>query len=394
MLVHQAQNPKSGLLVAGMLALACACPAPAQNYSVVELGSLGGPSYAYALDSAGRAGGASLVPLYNFHPTLWQGGVVDLTPPVGYLQGFTFAFDASGRPLATVYNLGAIATAGFAYDAGGPVSLGALAPRGANGAGDIVGTTTVTLPTGWVGDHAALWRAGVVSDLGTLGGSYSRAIAIGPDGRIVGSSDIAGDGATHACLWRNGVVRDLGTLGGQRSEAHAVNTSGMVVGYSDQTSGPPRACLFQLDGADNVVARTNLGALSPAAESFAYGVNEAGDVVGESGGRAFIRPAGSAAMVDLNTRISPASGWSLAVAMAINDSGRIVGWGDRDGRPAAFELVLCPADLTGDGVVGSADLAQLLGAWGSSGSTADLTGDGVVNAADLAQLLGSWGACG
>lgn len=54
----------------------------------------------------------------------------------------------------------------------------------------------------------------------------------------------------------------------------------------------------------------------------------------------------------------------------------------------------CPADLTGDGLIGSGDLAFLLGAWGPNpGNPADLSHDGVVNAADLAILLGSWGLC-
>lgn len=48
-----------------------------------------------------------------------------------------------------------------------------------------------------------------------------------------------------------------------------------------------------------------------------------------------------------------------------------------------------PADLNGDGFVNGADLAMLLGQWGSPGS-ADLTGDGVVDGADLAILLGAW----
>ncbi|MBI1304758.1 MAG: hypothetical protein GC172_13380 [Phycisphaera sp.] len=54
----------------------------------------------------------------------------------------------------------------------------------------------------------------------------------------------------------------------------------------------------------------------------------------------------------------------------------------------------CLADLTGDGLVGSADLGVLLNAWGTKGSPADLTGDGSVDSADLAALLSAWGACG
>ncbi len=52
---------------------------------------------------------------------------------------------------------------------------------------------------------------------------------------------------------------------------------------------------------------------------------------------------------------------------------------------------LCAADLNADGQVTAADLALLLGAWGTG--AADLNGDGVTNASDLAALLGSWGAC-
>jgi len=57
----------------------------------------------------------------------------------------------------------------------------------------------------------------------------------------------------------------------------------------------------------------------------------------------------------------------------------------------------CPSDLNGDGVVGGADLAILLGSWGgcpkAAPCAADLNGDGVVNGADLGVLLGAWGQC-
>jgi hypothetical protein len=57
-----------------------------------------------------------------------------------------------------------------------------------------------------------------------------------------------------------------------------------------------------------------------------------------------------------------------------------------------------PSDLNGDGLVGGADLAILLGAWGecplTGGCIEDIApepnGDGEVNGADLAVLLGSW----
>lgn len=65
-----------------------------------------------------------------------------------------------------------------------------------------------------------------------------------------------------------------------------------------------------------------------------------------------------------------------------------------DGAPAnnIAMLTLCssanPADFNGDGVVGSADLAVILAAWG--GASPDLDGDNVVGSGDLAALLAAW----
>lgn len=52
----------------------------------------------------------------------------------------------------------------------------------------------------------------------------------------------------------------------------------------------------------------------------------------------------------------------------------------------------CTADLNGDGVVSSQDLASLIASWGGGGP-ADLDGDGAVTATDLASLIANWGAC-
>ena len=47
-------------------------------------------------------------------------------------------------------------------------------------------------------------------------------------------------------------------------------------------------------------------------------------------------------------------------------------------------------DLDGSGAVDASDLATMLGAWGSAGSSADLDLDGSVGAGDLSVLLGAW----
>lgn len=54
----------------------------------------------------------------------------------------------------------------------------------------------------------------------------------------------------------------------------------------------------------------------------------------------------------------------------------------------------CPTDLNVDGVVGGADLAIVLGQWGTEGGgLGDLSGDCSVDGADIALVLGQWGPC-
>ena len=83
-----------------------------------------------------------------------------------------------------------------------------------NPAGQVVGRSTTANDV----EHAFLWSKGVMTDLGTLGGTSSEAIGINPSGQVVGGSGTAG-GQGHAFLWAKGVMTDLGTLGGNSSTA-------------------------------------------------------------------------------------------------------------------------------------------------------------------------------
>jgi choice-of-anchor C domain-containing protein len=60
------------------------------------------------------------------------------------------------------------------------------------------------------------------------------------------------------------------------------------------------------------------------------------------------------------------------------------------------QLLPCPGDVVENDFVDGADLAAVLGVWGTDGGIyprADTNGDGVVDGADLATVLGSWGGC-
>jgi hypothetical protein len=53
----------------------------------------------------------------------------------------------------------------------------------------------------------------------------------------------------------------------------------------------------------------------------------------------------------------------------------------------------CPADITWDRAIDSADLGMLLSAWGTADARADLDGNGSVGSEDLGILLSAWGSC-
>ena len=58
-----------------------------------------------------------------------------------------------------------------------------------------------------------------VRDLGTLGGTFSLAGGINNRGEVEGISTLPGDATEHAFVWRKGLMTDLGTLGGPNSGA-------------------------------------------------------------------------------------------------------------------------------------------------------------------------------
>lgn len=80
----------------------------------------------------------------------------------------------------------------------------------------------------------------VVTDLGTLGGSFSFAYDINDRGEIDGTSTLPGDQVQHSYAWKNGQMTDLGTLGGLNSESYAdLNDKGQITGTAEIAVSDP-----------------------------------------------------------------------------------------------------------------------------------------------------------
>ncbi len=136
------------------------------------------------------------------------------------------------------------------------------------------------------------------------------------------------------------------------SQGHGINEHGDVVGDSTASgSFDERAVWWKASG--ELIPLGTLGG----ATSSARDVNNQGQIVGyaldaQSRRRAFLSHAGGP-MVDLNTLIDPDGGWVLLSANAINDAGQVTGEGLFNDEPRAFLLTPATADDTTAPVVGA-----------------------------------------
>lgn len=114
-------------------------------------------------------------------------------------------------------------------------------------------------------------------------------------------------------------ILDLGTLGGAASAAYGLNDNGQIVGESRTRAGSQHAFVWS----NGVMA--DLGVLAGAAHSVAYDINEAGVIVGASGFRPvrWLPTAGGGygTAQDLGSL-----GGCCGDAQAINDGGQITGF--------------------------------------------------------------------
>jgi probable HAF family extracellular repeat protein len=155
--------------------------------------------------------------------------------------------------------------------------LGQLGTQGStatavNASGQIAGYSYVSGP----GDRSFRYSGGVMSDLGTLGGSlgFSYAWAINDSGEVAGRANYGGGLNFTAYRYSGGVMSDLGTLGGNNSQAEGINNAGQVVGHSYVT-GNSAYHAFRYSGG----VMSDLGTLG-GTNSTAFGINTAGKVVG------------------------------------------------------------------------------------------------------------------
>jgi probable HAF family extracellular repeat protein len=169
---------------------------------LVSLAGASGSSVATAINSSGQVAGTSTTAGGTVHAFSWKNGVMTDLGTLGGTASMASSPTALAVSPATPPG-GAWTTSMAGIPLASPnlsTASPALLPRGRraiNDAGQIVGTSTTA--TGQT--HAFVWTAGVMKDLGTLGGTYSEGAAINSLGQATGVANVTGDTASHGFLY-------------------------------------------------------------------------------------------------------------------------------------------------------------------------------------------------
>ena len=256
------------------------------------------------------------------------------TPPSHAQTQYT-AVDIGGLPNSAVSQafdvndsgeaagLSGFATTAAAWMRDGVFEIGTLAPfgkdsiaLGINKRGAVVGHSAAYTETSVV-RHGFVWREGVLTDLGVLPGTEnSYAASINDRGEIAGIS-FTHFGPSHVVLWVDGAIRDLGVLPDADALVTDVDNRRQIVGYASNTQGF-RAFTW-LDG-----VFTYLPELSNSLYSFAWSINDRGEIAGSSiaaDGRLHAVVWRDGQVVDLGLM----AGSLHTEARGINDRGQVVG---------------------------------------------------------------------
>ena len=152
----------------------------------------------------------------------------------------------------------------------------------------------------------------------------------------------------HGFTWTQGSgMVDLGTLGGTYSSAYAINDAGQTAGASTTFGGQQSASRYTPG-----VGMEDLGVLPGASSAQGWGINNLGQVVGESNERSFLWTEG-VGMVE----IGPLPGATYSMGMDINDSGQVSFHSDSDATGGMQQTYIW---TEAGGIV---DLGTLGGAW-------------------------------
>ena len=290
-MLHSAAPILAVSFAVALLELAPASSAVAETYNVTELTPLSGYANSFATDvsnlgevigystngypgnSNGPSGGPSFDNAVSI-ATVWNSRnpntPTELPPLPGYQSSYALGINDFG--LVVGYSIGSLGNGtqvATIWKGTTPSALAAL-PGGTFSEASSINDFGVVAGTTWIGGvgNATVWKGNIAT---ALPGGSGQGLGINELGGVAGYSGISNANAT---VWNRAIPTNLGTLpNGLVSLAFGINDEGIAVGYS--YCGETRYCAVLWHGA----MKTNLGA-SFSGDSEALAINNSGQAVG------------------------------------------------------------------------------------------------------------------
>ena len=258
---------------------------------------------------------------------IWSGGTLYMLPSFGASQIGVSEIGADSTVVGTLFQR--------------PYAWTGLVPRDLNRDTGYRGSAFGILSTGAIvggsvsdtfggsSQRATIWSAGTTTYLPE---GFDMLMGADATGGYIGFRSIHGRGQAYASwdftTWTN--LDGPASISPAETQARAINASGTVVGSTAYAGTPMNFKAAFWDKNDPVAKLLPTFSSSNSAFSFAWDVNDSGDIVGYSEGLNFRHAVlwKDGQLVDLNDYLDPAlkaAGWYMYEATGINARGDIVG---------------------------------------------------------------------
>ena len=342
------------LLFAGAVCTLLLCPAASRPifadgaaFTVTNLGTFAGVvPFVTGINASGAVSGWAQTPTGDRALRYTDSGGWALIPGLESTTSYALGINDHGDVVGyAVLANGSVRA--FRYTDGGSVEF--VAPLAGGTYSEGYGISNTGEITGF-GDTAVKTLAfrqspGMLAQaIDAFGGVFSAGCGVNETGQVAGIG-MTSDGFQHGFRANlDGTIAEIAGLNGPSSanSACAIDANGAVTGQAEAANGAQHAFLFN---SGSPVDLDSFGSSNSAGTAIANGVVVGTYTLADNQSTHAFRYDVTTGTIDLNTLVTPASGWVLTSATAVNAKGVMAGQGTLNGAAAAWKLSP-PSDTT------------------------------------------------